>query len=333
VGQVVVTGDDPYAPIRSLMASKQVQVHASEFHAVVNEVFHAFEAPVYDEVHRDMWRSLPLQFELLSNDFLGREPALEAPGLSLLDVGCGTGLATDLLLRSPLGRFITEVTLLDPSPEMLELAKHRSRGWEIGVQTEVGFLENLSEGATYDLVIACSVLHHIPDLVGFCRELTRIIPAGGHLLHIHDPNGESLGEDMEARASQLKSSLGPRSTKDRFRLSHIEGKLRSMFPWVRKRSYLDQVNKELRGRGLISSNLSREEIWRITDLRVYDDTGIRISDLRDLLSGFRLINHRSYGFFGRLWSDLPKALRPLEERMIEDGKKDGAFVAALWQRH
>lgn len=328
-----MTNEDPFGPIRSLMSSKQVQVDASEFHAAVNEVFHAFEAPVYDEVHRDMWRSLPVQFELLSNDFLDRETSRTAPQISLLDAGCGTGLATDLLLRSPLGKFITEVTLLDPSPEMLELAKHRSRGWEIGVQTKVGFLQDLPQGASYELVIACSVLHHIPDLAGFCRELTGITHAGGYLLHIHDPNGDTSDDDMEARVLRLERLLGPRSTKDRFSLSHIEGKLRSMFPWFRKKSYLDRVSKELRRRGLISSNLSPEEIWRITDLRVYDDSGIRISHLTDLLRGFRLVSHRTYGFFGRLWSDLPKSLRPEEERMIQEGRKDGAFVAALWQRH
>lgn len=332
MGQVVVTNDDPYGPIRSLMSSKQVQVHASEFHAAVNEVFHAFEAPVYDEVHRTMWRSLPMQFELLSNDFLDRETARTVPEISLLDVGCGTGLATDLLLRSPLGKFVTEVTLLDPSPEMLELAKRRSREWEIGVQTRVGFLQDLPKGATYTLVIACSVLHHIPDLTGFCRELTALTHSGGHLLHIHDPNGDIVAEEMEARALRLKRSLGPRSTKDRFSLSHIEGKLRSMFPWLRKKGYLDRVNKELRRRGLIASDLSPEEIWRITDLRVYDNTGIRMSHMKDLLRGFRLVSHRSYGFFGRLWSDLPKGLRAEEEQMIEEGRKDGAFVAALWQR-
>jgi len=328
-----VATEDPFGPIRSLMSSKRIQMDAGEFHAAVNEVFHAFEAPVYDEVHQDMWRSLPRQFELLANELVDNDSETIVPQISVLDVGCGTGLATDLLLRSPLGKFVNEVTLLDPSTEMLELAMHRSRDWKIDVQPRVGVLCDLPEDATYEFVIACSVLHHIPDLAGFCRELTRITPTGGHLLHIHDPNGDiSQDREWEARTLRLKRSLAPRTSKDRFSLPHMKGKFWSMFPWLRKKSYLDRVNEELRRRGLISSNLSSEEIWRITDLRVYDDIGIQISHLKDLLAGFRLINHRSYGFFGRLWSDLPKELRPEEERMIEDGRKDGAFIGALWQR-
>jgi SAM-dependent methyltransferase len=120
---------DPLAPLAEIMRRHGARCSPSEFHAAVNVAFHRYESELYDELHRDMWESLPLQIALLAGDCLRVAGAAEPGPLRMLDIGCGTGLATDLLLRSPLGPFITEVDLLDTSTAMLARAQQRRQQW------------------------------------------------------------------------------------------------------------------------------------------------------------------------------------------------------------
>src|SRR5450631_1377150 len=111
-----------------VMEKYGVTCSPEQFHEGVNLAFHRAESQVYDEIHRCMWESLPRQMDLLVLDSIA---AGAAPGfdLSALDIGCGTGLASELLLRTELGRVITEFDLLDTSAEMLERIKSRASGW------------------------------------------------------------------------------------------------------------------------------------------------------------------------------------------------------------
>src|SRR5689334_18584067 len=101
---------DPFAPVVEIMGRHGVRCTAEEFHSAVNITFHKLESEQYDELHHDMWESLPRQVSLLAEDCLrGGMPE----SIRMLDIGCGTGLATDSLLKSPLGGRIAEIDLLD----------------------------------------------------------------------------------------------------------------------------------------------------------------------------------------------------------------------------
>ncbi len=69
-----------------------------EFQSAVNLTFHRFESGVYDQIHDAMWKSLPAQFEVPSQDVI--RATLGHAELRLLDIGCGTGLSSDLLLQN-----------------------------------------------------------------------------------------------------------------------------------------------------------------------------------------------------------------------------------------
>jgi 2-polyprenyl-3-methyl-5-hydroxy-6-metoxy-1,4-benzoquinol methylase len=322
---------DPYRPIRPILEEHGITIDAAEFHSIVNEVFHAAESEVYDHVHHEMWASLPVQFDLLARDVLAAGAA--GPRLTMLDVGCGTGLSADLMLKSPLGQKIEAVTLLDPSPEMLERATARARHWTVPVSTHLGFLHELPAVESFDVVIASSVLHHIPDLDSFGRQLADRTRPGGYFVHLQDPNGDSArSTGLHARQGRLKAATTPTSLAQRLRPRHVKGKIRSLFPSLQRREYLDRVNEELLRRGAIKEALSPLEIWKITDLRVYDAMGISANELANVLTGFAPIRLRSYGFFGRLWSELPESLRSEEERLMNEGAMDGAFLAGVWRR-
>ena len=86
-------------PILEIMRRHGAQCTAEEFHAAVNVTFHNFESEVYDQEHVDMWESLPQQFDLFADDVLHSVPALPA-SLLVLDIGCGTRLASHCILQS-----------------------------------------------------------------------------------------------------------------------------------------------------------------------------------------------------------------------------------------
>src|SRR5271155_4378126 len=119
--------NDPLAPVEEIMRRHNVTaLTPSEFHAAVNVCFHRFESEIYDEGHRDMWETIPGQVALLAADCL-RQNVPEQ--IRMLDVGCGTGLATDSVMRSPLAPRIKEIDLLDTSTAMLARAEKRRQEW------------------------------------------------------------------------------------------------------------------------------------------------------------------------------------------------------------
>src|SRR5712692_2744065 len=103
---------DEFTKILEIMRHRGVVCSAEEFQSEVNITFHKYESEVYDVLHRDMWGSLPAQFQLLATDVLQKGPAFSG-SLEVLDIGCGTGLASDCLLKTPLCKGIASIDLLD----------------------------------------------------------------------------------------------------------------------------------------------------------------------------------------------------------------------------
>ena len=115
-------------PILPVMQKRGASCSPEEFHRIVNLTFHQYEAQVYDEIHHSMRSSLPRQFDLLVADVAQLDDS-PGHGLRALDIGCGTGLSSELLLATSLGERIEELHLLDPSPHMLEKASAASAHW------------------------------------------------------------------------------------------------------------------------------------------------------------------------------------------------------------
>lgn len=104
------------------------------------------------------------------------ELAGEVRGRRVLDAGCGSGpLTAELLARG------AEVTGLDGSPAMIELARQRLGD---GVPLHVGDLATPLPFAddAFDLVTASLVLHYLEDWSAPLAELRRVLAPGGRLL-------------------------------------------------------------------------------------------------------------------------------------------------------
>ncbi len=309
------------AKLQSLMQEHGVACSLLQFQQIVNVIFHRFESEVYDSMHRCMWQSLPRQFELLASDILHN--ASLADGLHLLDVGSGTGLSTELLLRTPLGNKIDRITLLDTSKEMLERTEKRSRRWKRKCEIHLGQIDSIQQ--RFDIILTCSVLHHIPDLSSFMREVVQHLNSGGVFLHLQDPNGDYLGgPDLKKRMERAMPSNGNISfmTKIRWRTNRLLG----------RNNYLAKVNDSLLRQGVIIKPMSDEAMWCFTDIHDSGGYGISVEDINRDFPDLKLLAHRSYAFFGRMASELTPTLRRDEELLTRQLHLDGAKVAAAWQK-
>jgi len=100
-----------------------------------------------------------------------------APGLSLLDVGCGPGtLTVDLARRVAPGRVLG----VDRAPEVVEEARRHAADAGVPVSLAVADVYALEiPDACFDVVHAHQVLQHLTDPVAALREMRRVAKPGG----------------------------------------------------------------------------------------------------------------------------------------------------------
>jgi len=134
----------------------------------------------------------------------------------VLDVGGGQGELAERIANE-LG---ADVTFVDLSPRMVELARAR------GLDASVGDVQDLPfpDGA-FDVAVAAWMLYHVPDLDRGLAELARVLPPGGSLVAVTN-GAEHLGELRE---------LFPRTFEASFWRENAEEALRRHFGSVERR--------------------------------------------------------------------------------------------------
>jgi 2-polyprenyl-6-hydroxyphenyl methylase / 3-demethylubiquinone-9 3-methyltransferase len=101
-------------------------------------------------------------------------------GKSALDVGCGAGL-----LCEPLARLGAKVTGVDPSPEVIAVARDHAAAVGVQVDYRVGDVQEL-EGK-FDLITSLEVIEHVADPAPFLKALAKRLAPNG-LLILSTPN-------------------------------------------------------------------------------------------------------------------------------------------------
>ncbi len=104
-----------------------------------------------------------------------------APGARAVEVGCGSGYGTRLILD----RFrAAQVDALDLDPTMVARARRRLADRPGRVRLQVGDATDLkaafgAEDGTYDAAFDFAIIHHIPDWRAGVAEIARVLKPGG----------------------------------------------------------------------------------------------------------------------------------------------------------
>jgi len=133
----------------------------------------------------------------------------------ILDLGCGTGILTSLLL--PLLSAGGRVSAVDFSGAMLELAREKVPDRRVAWIASDAVSLPLPD-ASVDRVIAFSTWPHFPEPGAVLRELHRVLRPGGkvHIIHIdsrptinaiHSNAGGAIGRDHLQPASELAAMV------------------------------------------------------------------------------------------------------------------------------
>jgi len=147
-------------------------------------------------------------------EFLAAEPS---PGLTVLEIGCGSGTFTLALARA----FPTLVAI-DVADALVEVARSRFPTVDIRIMDahRLGF-----EDGAFDLVVGCSVLHHLDWRLAL-RELHRVLKPGGRL-RFSEPNLANPQIFLQKNWPWLKRRLGDSPDEYAFTARRILGDLRS----------------------------------------------------------------------------------------------------------
>ena len=323
-----------YTSLLPLLKKTGSPLSPEDFQARVNVVFHDFESDHYDSMHDDMWESLQEQINLLVSDWLAYETPSQK--LRLVDIGCGTGLSSQLLLQSPLGNYIEEVTLVDTSSKMLEHAKEKAQNWGKKTTYINGYLSDITE--SYDIVLICSVLHHIPDLKLFLEQVSTILKPQGVFMHLQDPNGDYLNDPIyKERLSKyqaIQTETAKKTLKDLIPNQWIHFVNRMLG----RKNYIDLINDQLLAEQVIRKRMSADEIWSVTDIHVEskintENAGISFDFLQRELTSFTLIKQRAYAFYSVLKSKLPGELKEIEDQLVDQNALNGRNISCLWKKN
>jgi len=137
-----------------------------------------------------------MDFTEVNNGFAEKAVALAPQKGVILDLGTGTARIPILMLQKAKKKELA-VHAVDLSAEMLKIARKNINGAGLANRVVVHHLDAKElpfEDGAYDMVISNSIAHHIPEPLGFFKEVRRVIKEGGGIFIMDLFRPESLAE-------------------------------------------------------------------------------------------------------------------------------------------
>jgi SAM-dependent methyltransferase len=122
------------------------------------------------------------------------------PGMSVLELGCGTGTFTRELARSG-----ADIIAIDVSPELLEIARASYSASNVRYQTQNAYALSYPDAA-FDSVVGSSVLHHL-EVEEALRNIYRVLKPGGTIFFT-EPNMLNPQIAVQKNVPWVKRKLG-----------------------------------------------------------------------------------------------------------------------------
>ena len=159
-------------------------------------------AEQYKRSKQQPWRTFVESFTLMG---LVGDPA----GLRVLDVACGEGFYTRMLRQ----RGASQVTGVDLSQGMIDLARQQEARYQLGIDYIVADARNLGDVAQFDLAVAAYLLNYAskPDeLQAMCDGIARSLKPGGRFVTVNCHPGQRFPEAPSYRKYGFETSvIGP----------------------------------------------------------------------------------------------------------------------------
>jgi SAM-dependent methyltransferase len=175
------------------------------------------------------------------------------PSHKVLDIGCGTGLASGPLIQNGM-----TVTGIDPSEPMLAHAKRRfpNAEWLVGTAEQLPFGDN-----SFDAVIAAQVVHRL-DRAATVAEMLRVLRRGGIAAvwwkHLMSDDAVKLIRDEAAREVTIEPpQMGLRGGFKEFYAAPLRDHALRVVPW-RTSMPLSQVVQMERSRGNVRDRMGAQ---------------------------------------------------------------------------
>lgn len=144
------------------------------------------DSPGFDRMARQYDKSrgeYPAEYVIKGLELVLGEEFASVKGANILDAGAGTGQISAALLGAG-----ANVTAIDISPSMLEIARERCEKFE-NYKTLTGDLTNLPfDDNSFDFIASRWVMEFIPDWPKAVREMRRVLKPGGSLVLIFTHN-------------------------------------------------------------------------------------------------------------------------------------------------
>lgn len=105
-------------------------------------------------------------------------------GVTVLDVACGTGVLFPYYIR----REVSELTAIDISPKMVEIAKRKFPA----INVLLGDVEKEKFDTPFDCVMVYNAFPHFPDPVRLIKTLAKYTKQGGKLSVAHGMSRDAL---------------------------------------------------------------------------------------------------------------------------------------------
>jgi SAM-dependent methyltransferase len=123
-----------------------------------------------------------------------------APGMAVLELGCGTGYFTRELARSG-----AQILAIDLSPNLLEIAQTQTSAPNVRFEIQNAYATTYAD-ATFDSVVGSSVLHHL-EIEAASREIYRVLKPGG-TMYFTEPNMLNPQVALQKNIPWIKRKLG-----------------------------------------------------------------------------------------------------------------------------
>ena len=138
----------------------------------------------YDPIADDYKRSKELPWRGFVERFTLLELMGNIDGKSVLDVACGEGFYTRMIREQG----AAQVTGIDLSQGMIDLANQQEANHQLGIEYVVGDARELSDERQYDIVLAAWLFNYAQtadELREMCQGVAKALKPGGRLVAVN----------------------------------------------------------------------------------------------------------------------------------------------------